>query len=346
MEEFWAVDFIVDDDIMWFVHGSMDILFQYNITENRMIDMYFFHDKCNISYARYRRIVKYNNRIIIFPGFSNDIVIFDIYSKEFDYVKPKAYITGTLVQNVYVDGNIAYLIPQVYHYFMRLNLDSLQLEYVYNWKKDIKLESNDYPNKYIPSSCRIGNEVLFVKNDENICSFDLKTEAIQFNKFSFQGLKLGEIACDKNWIYVYDLNSKSIFKISNEGEKQNESIKNELCYLKTYKEDSLIVDDIDSPESKIYSTSNFKKLKEWTLFDRNQKKDVENIFCYNSWFLSDEYSLLFSGRGSLLVNLKTGETKKILLDDEIKKKYYKNIYEKYGFRENAGYQLHDFLLDI
>lgn len=341
----WTLDFCVDGDELWFVHGSMDILIHYSLSEKRMLDTYYFHEKIKESYAKYRRIIKYGDKIFIFPGFSDDIVIFDIDSKDFSYIKPKEYKLGTLIHNIYVENNVAYLIPMVYHYFMKLNLDSLQLEYLDNWKEVLGFEKTRYEDNYISSSCKVGKEIYFVMNNECLGIFDFELGLLKTQKIADRGTKFVEIASDDKCLFLYDKNTKEILKYSIEGDREKYAMECDLCYIRPLGNNEIAIDEIENSLIYILDADDLS-VKRTFEFVYEPKKKMENPFYYNAWSSNDKNPIMISGRDNFIMNYITGEKESLFFSKDLESLFWKNYYLHYDLKENEGYRLNDFLNDI
>lgn len=206
----WPSAFYVDGNDVWFVHGKMNILMRYNINE----DYTYIADKIPeepfFKENSFRGIYKWKNKIFLIPCWAREIAIYDTLNKKFAKISLQhigKYYQKILFCKAYAFDNYLYCIPYCYEAIIKINMDSLELQYI-----DITKVLGIQEKIYINDAIKIEDEVAAVIPDtDKILLFDLKTDNLRiFSEES--GRQYTHLTGLNDEFYIYDKKENVITK--------------------------------------------------------------------------------------------------------------------------------------
>lgn len=174
----WTEDIVVEEDTIWFFSGGFNGLFCASLKDGRAKLVDIVPDESLGAMARYYAIAKYKNKILLAPGWANDIVLYDIEAGVFQRIglnlgkEREKY--GCLFQ-----GNIQlrqYMVLFGYGFpgIVRFNMETDECKIV-----PVSLEG--IPVIFAKGTCLVGNKAYAVCITANkVCEFDIFTGEVIF----------------------------------------------------------------------------------------------------------------------------------------------------------------------
>ena len=135
-------DIAFSKDKAWFCHIYYNALFSLDL-DTYEISLETFLPKGRSDFNQYSFMEYYNGKLIISPRNAENILIYDIDTKEITTVGIDLHIDGlhgvfNLFSKVKIYNNNAYIFPGRYPAIIKLNLDTLELTYLTEWYDEIK----------------------------------------------------------------------------------------------------------------------------------------------------------------------------------------------------------------
>lgn len=143
--------------------------------------VYAFKEKCG---RLYRKIIPYQNRLFLVPYFSDQIAVYDLISKEMQFItlnenyvdiRDPKWLTSPKFQDAQVQEKFLYMIPERYHALVRMDMEEMTLEEVPLGEK-----GSEIFYYCMGSSCMQKDQVIFpIYSEGSICIFHADTHKLE-----------------------------------------------------------------------------------------------------------------------------------------------------------------------
>lgn len=338
----WPSAFYVDGDDIWFIHGKMNVLMRYNISESYTYVIDRIPNENLFQERAYIGIYKWKNKLFMIPSSARDIVLYNITEKRFERISIpniEEYEGKGLFYNIYAEKRYLYGIPFLYEAIIKLDMENNSIEYIH-----IKGMNKSYIN----GTTRVGDELIAIYAYTNqAVFFDIKTGNMSLKSLGEVERKYTDIGHIGNKLYLFDEYSGCIIQKSMEGQKEEEEFckySNKNVRIFSALSDFLILDSVESngmelinkEKEVVFQTQNMQKLKIESLYSiycsgiESNNSLISDSFFY---FSRDSYSMLQFGKDGLqnqfvmrLVDQEYKKIKKVLFSVENNESSENDIY--------------------
>lgn len=213
----WPGTYYVDDNVIWFVHGRMNMLCKLDLNTLQYELIGSIPEEKIFQAFLYTGIVKYKERIILVPGYAKDLAIYNIMERKFEKIQIAAKENGTsnyLFEEAEVYENWLICYPYNASFLLKINLDSLEM-------KKINLlgeKENEEKNITFYSRARVKNNVFMVCDKTNsIIKVNLDTDQLlvierpkdeRYTKIAALGTKIVLFSSETQEIVLLDESEK------------------------------------------------------------------------------------------------------------------------------------------
>ena len=309
----WPSVFCVDEDDIWFVHGKINILMRYNISNDYTYIVDIIPNEKLFQECLYSSIYKWKQRIFLIPCWANEIKVYDIPSKKFTVIPLKdtgLYNNKLLFCKSYVFENKLYCIPYYYGAIVKIDLDNINIIY-FDIAKQISRINGDF-NKcvYINDATRIDDEVYsIIANTNKVLIFSLKTEKFRIQDISSVESDFVSIANIGNNVFLYDELLHEMVKIEkNSFEKEN------LYYLpfigikmNTINSKFILIDPVDNDEIRIIDSDGKIIYKDDKCIGELKNSLYPDLKCGTIYEGEENSSYYYNSNNFLLSEFRNGE---------------------------------------
>lgn len=244
----WPSTFFVDSEYIWFVHGKMNLLMRYDLKMKRTAIIAKIPGETFFLESSYQAIYKYKNKIFLIPCWAREIAVYDILDNKFQKISLKnreKYEQKLLFCKVYLYNNFLYAIPYQYNAIVKINIDSLDINYI----DVIKQIKNIKPNIsifFIADAVQLDEEIaMTILNTNKILFFNLNTCSIKLCSGQ-EGREFTFLTCINSQIYIYDKKAEKIIKWNRTFYNEEEeffAIKNDEIELKCLESKYILIDN-------------------------------------------------------------------------------------------------------
>lgn len=170
----------------------------------------------------YGKTVYYDERLILIPKNILTILIYDLKTKDIKQLEIKLdYLSDKKVANVFgsafIHEKYVFLVPGRYHAIVRLDLNSLKINYYDGWYDDFRFFINNH-NKVIFSSesIQIENDILLTFWQGNkIMKFHMDDGSYEVIEIGEQERAYSSICYDEKGYWIADKNIPQIYWTEN-----------------------------------------------------------------------------------------------------------------------------------
>lgn len=214
----WPSDYIIDGKNIWFMHGKINLLMKYDMEAELTYCMGTVPGEEMFKENLYQNIYKHGNVLILIPSWAREIAIYHISEERFEKVnlyKVENYVGNLLFRKVFAFDKYLYCIPYSYKAMVKIDMESLTLEYDNPWVEPI-IKRIGGQELCINDATQINDsEVMLVCNGTNLLIYyNMVSEKIKFISI---GEKTSEItsvsACDGN-VFLYNTQDGTIIVYS------------------------------------------------------------------------------------------------------------------------------------
>lgn len=256
----WTSCFCVDNDDVWFVHGKINVLMRYSISEGYTYIVDIIPNEAPFQEYLYSSIYKWKRRIFLIPCWAEIIKVYDTINKQFIEIPLKnaeKYKNKLLFCKSYVYGNSLYCIPYYYESIVKIDMDNYCLEYfdVATWINKEKI----YLNKtfFINDATKINDEIYsIIAKSNKVLIFDLKTNKIQIQDISSVESDFVSISNVGDKIFLFDETTCELIKICKDrSQKANQySLPFKAVKINTINSKYIMVDAADKSEVRLINS--------------------------------------------------------------------------------------------
>ena len=204
----WPVDFIVKENKIWFVHGKLNCLFNFDCKKNELTILGNIPGEKLIQEGLFCNIKLYKEKLFFVPSYGKEIGVFDIQKEEYkkitlanveNYKNKRLFIEACIYQQY------LYCIPYCYENLVKINMDTLYIEYECNQIKDSV--------RYINDATICGDKMygVYFRTNE-IFRFDIKEKTVVRLKIKDQDCQYSSIVSVGNYLYLYEISKNKIFQ--------------------------------------------------------------------------------------------------------------------------------------
>ncbi len=216
----WMADFYVDDEVIWFVHGRINILMNYNIKKNCINIIGELPDENLILPKTFCAIEKFSDKLFMIPASSRYVHVYNILKNRFIKIKLKdidKYVNLPLFSGAYAVGCYLYCIPCYYSIFIRINMKNNVIDYLLDWTKGYDVNSKSINSSKKLDEFRIIGLYL---DDNKFFIYNIKENTLIVEELKERDVKIITVAQHENRIYfnycnkiaVYSLEKKKILE--------------------------------------------------------------------------------------------------------------------------------------
>lgn len=211
----WATHFCIDERSVWFVHGKINVLMKYDMSKGELEIIGKIPGEKSVVGRTYISIKKRGHRIFLIPALNKNICVFDTLTRQFTSCKIRG-ISGDNFPlsfiNAYIYGNYIYCIPCYYKHIVRINTESLEIEYLSPVQKTgispyLQFTSASLRwRENIIIGTRSGSNELFL--------YDMAEDRLMWKKLPLDDAKITALTSDGEFLYINDYNNQRILKYS------------------------------------------------------------------------------------------------------------------------------------
>lgn len=242
----WPSAFYVDGDDIWFVHGKMNVLMRYNISEDYVYIIDRIPNELLFQSSGYIGVYKYNHKIFMVPSQAREVAVYDIKNEQFRKIKVndiEDYDGKGLFIKIYAAGKNLYCMPFWYKAVVKIDMEQEETE---------SFIINSISNTYVNAATRINDEIIGIYTyTNNILSFNIKSHLVKIRSIGNNNHQFTNITSVGIELYLYDTIEKSIVKIYGK-DYMSEKILYKMPYrevvLSSMHSELLIVDPVEDTE--------------------------------------------------------------------------------------------------
>jgi len=312
----------VDGDDIWFVHGKLNVLMRYDMRENYTYVVGIVPGEKMFREMLYSAVCKWNDKVYLIPCFAKKLTVYSIKENRFTEIpicNSEEYGERGLFERAYVEGKYLYCIPFLYEAFLKINMESEEVEYTGIGKKE---------DIYIIDVTKLGNEIAAINAHSNqLLFYNMDTSVLRTKSLENGGKKVVAIASIGNSLYLFDKSSQSLIKldIRSMRETRLDEIPYEAIKMTTISSEFIMIDSTYDHEMKLINDKG-KTILERSEMIENKKGNLYAVYCsgidgLNSadekvsfYFSRDKYAVQKFNEGKL-----EHEFCMVLSADELKK---------------------------
>ena len=165
---------VLDGDSYWFVPSEMPILCEYSISGKKICRVVFLED-CTAKYDSHYGLLKVGDKIILCPTRDMNIYVYDLLEDKQISIRilgEEDALEKLVVCAAYND--YVYFFPRVYPSIIRLNVNTMEVDYIKSGFVEKELEEHGRCTNY---AAILDNNVFLTTLDSNrVCVFDMENE--------------------------------------------------------------------------------------------------------------------------------------------------------------------------
>lgn len=242
----WPSAFYVDGDDIWFVHGKINVLLRYNMSENHTYVIGTIPNEPMFQECLYSGIYKWEDRIFLIPCWAREIAVYDIINGKFDKIPINniEFFDGKILFNkVYAKNRFLYCIPYYYDAILKIDMENSYAEY---------LVLNKENEQFINDTTRIDDKIIAILAYTNVTLIlNLEDDTVSKQRLGQLKRRYTNVANIGEALYLFDREAHSIVKVwGNQYAKEEEigKISNEGIKMTSAPQDLMIIDSIDDEE--------------------------------------------------------------------------------------------------
>jgi hypothetical protein len=323
----WPYTFCVDGDDIWFVHGKMNLLMKYSISQCHTSVLGVIPNK-NMFYERlFIGICKYNNYVYLIPSGEKCILIYDADTQIFEKIdidNVENFENKALFSKIYTKGKELYCIPCYYNAILKIDMESKQVKYLLIQGGKAYINDSTIVGDYIVAVYVYTNEILFC---------NIMNDTILLKRLGNKNRKYTNITNFQDKLYLYDQDTFSIIKM----EGDNYEIEKNFCKIEcngirmtSVLSDLIIIDPADRAELQVLD-ANKKMIFRSEKLDDFATSSLGSPYCngvQSSNIKNNEHEFYFSRASYSMYQFGKGEeikTFKMKLEKEELNKVLKHI---------------------
>ena len=243
----WPSAFYVAGDDIWFVHGKMNVLMRYNMSEDYVYIIDRIPNELLFQSSGYIGVYKYNHKIFLVPSQAREIAVYDMKNEQFRKIKVndiEDYNGKGLFIKIYVDGKNLYCIPFWYKAVVKIDMEQEKTKFF--------VINNSKGNTYINAATRIDDKIIGIYGYTNqTLIFDKKNDLLKIKSIGNHKHQFVNITNIDTDLYLHDIAEKAIIKVYGE-DYTNERILYKIPYKETsissLNSELLIIDPLENTE--------------------------------------------------------------------------------------------------
>lgn len=204
----WPAAFCVDGDDFWFVHGKMNVLMRYSMSENYTYVVGVIPNEVVFREGAYIGVYKWNNKVFMIPSFAREIAVFDVVQNRFEKValnNTDQHVAKGLFSKIYAKGKYLYCIPNSYQAILKINMDNNHIDYI---------AFEGFEQSCLGNSARIGDEIIALYAYTNQALFlNMESDSVSVKELGNISRQFTKIACIDEKIYLFDKISRWIVEV-------------------------------------------------------------------------------------------------------------------------------------
>lgn len=224
----WPSAFCVDGDDVWFVHGKMNVLMRYDMMKKQVYIIDIIPNEEMFRESLYKGLYKWGNKLFFIPCWAREIVVYDILSAKFNKISLKnieAYDHKILFHKIYVFDKWLYCIPHYYKSILKMNMDSLSIEY-FDISKILEEQGVDMSNVCVNDSTKVGNEIISILAYTNLAlCYQMGSDTMCVKRLGKPERKFTNIANIGETLYLFAKDINTIVKIH----RGNDFVEEKMC---------------------------------------------------------------------------------------------------------------------
>ena len=326
IKKIWPITFCIQEEGIWFIYKERFLCrFLYTNKRVEYITSIPIRDVQVNSFFSMNKATE--NVLIMMPTNTDEIFIYNISNDKWDKVRLNHPIRPNFISSYEIDGYI-YMIPFAYSHVIRINKDTLKVEYYLDVKETIGEEC------FFNDSCIIEQKKIGCVNPNNnkLYIIDLDAKKIEINQIGSDQNKYEYISTDGNEIVLVDNVNLEMVLLS----YVDKSIKyiwwpkdkREKLVANFVGENCLLVDSIFSRWDAFYNING-------TLICENyydEKMHVKNPNHYRGIFRTSKDIMLYFNNSNYILQRKKGiytqEEYELIVDKNFEKEIMKSLKEK------------------
>lgn len=346
----WPCTFCVDGDDIWFVHGKLNVLMRYNMREDYAYVVGTVPEEKMFREMLYSAVYKWKEKIYLIPCFARKVMVYNIKENKFTEIPVQninKYGENGLFEGAYAKGKYLYCIPFLYEAFIKINMESEEIEYTVIGKTgDI----------YITDIAKVENKIVSINSHNNqLLFYNMDTSALEIRKMDKDKERIVAIASMGDSLYLFNKSSQSLVElnIKNMNEREFIEIPYEAIKITTISSEFVMIDSTYDHEIKIIDN------KGEIIFEARERLENEKGSLYAVYYsgidelnsIDENVSFYFSRDKYVMYQFNKGKLEHefcmMLSTDEINK--LKNMFSEIlqlKMEENSLFKLDDWINNL
>ncbi len=286
----WPSAFCVDGDDIWFVHGKMNVLMRYSMSENYTYVIGTIPNEKLFQERAFIGVYKWINKVFLIPSWAREVVVYDSSRSRFEKIsvdRIEEFETKALFGRIHVKHNYLFCIPFGYDAIVKINMENNNLQY-------IKMDTID--STYIQDTVLIQNHIIGVFAHTNrALFFNTESNAIAIKKIGNSSRQFSSIAYVDNSLYLFDECTHAVVEVcSEEFDQVRELFKTvfSLAKLTSISQHMMLIDPADCCEMQIYN------IKEKNVFKFKEDRADKSGNMYSVYYSGIENDTPISSGGA------------------------------------------------
>lgn len=214
----WPSAFFVDGDDIWFMHGKINALMRYSMSEDYTYYIGSVPNEPMLRESLYKGIYKWGDKIYLIPCWAREIAVYNLLKREFEKISIEnieEYDNKMLFNKTFIFEHYLYCIPYYYNAILKIDMNSCNIE---------KIEINLIAP--INDATQIGSHIIALFSHTNFAlSVDLKSNKMSQIKIGMSDRIYTNISNIGNTLYLFDKQTNLFVKIGGD----NYNCEEEIC---------------------------------------------------------------------------------------------------------------------